>query len=171
METRSVEAIVRGLNTAGVRYLIAGGLAVVAYGYLRFTADVDLILDLDEDNVRKAIEVFASLGYRPHVPVPIEEFIDAARRAQWIAEKRLTVFSLFSPMHEGTRIDLFVDDPLGFEKAYGNAVRMQVLPGIEGTFISMDDLVFLKQQAGRAKDFEDIRMLKKIAESGHGSQG
>jgi len=46
---RSVEAIVDALNAAGVRYLIAGGLAVVAHGYVRFTADVDLILDLEPD--------------------------------------------------------------------------------------------------------------------------
>lgn len=47
MERRSVEAIVRALNDAGVRYLIAGGVAVVAHGYVRFTADLDVILDLE----------------------------------------------------------------------------------------------------------------------------
>ncbi len=35
MTKRSVEAIVDALNAAGVRYLIAGGLAVVAHGYVR----------------------------------------------------------------------------------------------------------------------------------------
>ena len=43
MEKRSVEAVVRGFNEAQVRYLIAGGVAVVAHGYVRFTADLDLI--------------------------------------------------------------------------------------------------------------------------------
>ena len=47
MERRSVEAIVEGLNRAQVRYLIVGGLAVVAHGFVRFTADIDLVLDPD----------------------------------------------------------------------------------------------------------------------------
>jgi hypothetical protein len=45
MQRRSIEAIVQALDAANVRYLIAGGLAVVAHGHLRFTADVDLVLD------------------------------------------------------------------------------------------------------------------------------
>jgi len=44
MEVRSVEAIVRALNTAEVEYLIVGGLAVNAHGFVRLTRDVDLVL-------------------------------------------------------------------------------------------------------------------------------
>jgi hypothetical protein len=41
MEVRSIEAIVKALNAAKVKYLIVGGLAVNAHGYERFTNDVD----------------------------------------------------------------------------------------------------------------------------------
>ena len=37
MKLASFEAIVRALEDAGVRYLVAGGIAVNAHGYLRFT--------------------------------------------------------------------------------------------------------------------------------------
>ena len=37
MQVRSVEAIVKALNRARVKYLIVGGLAVVAHGYEWFT--------------------------------------------------------------------------------------------------------------------------------------
>ncbi len=37
MKLTSFEALVAALESAGVRYLIAGGLAVVAHGYARFT--------------------------------------------------------------------------------------------------------------------------------------
>jgi len=43
MNLASLEAIVRALNGAGVRYLVAGGLAVGAHGYPRATMDVDLV--------------------------------------------------------------------------------------------------------------------------------
>lgn len=69
MERGSVATIVQRLNESVVRYLIAGGLAVAAHGYVRFTADVDLLTGLDADNVSRALQAFAGLGYRPGVPV------------------------------------------------------------------------------------------------------
>jgi len=44
MKLASFEAIARALDDAGVRYLVAGGLAVNAHGYLRFTKDVDIVV-------------------------------------------------------------------------------------------------------------------------------
>jgi hypothetical protein len=64
VEQRSIEAIVRALNEARVRYLIVGGLAVVAYGYVRFTADLDLFVDLEEENLRRALDA-GKLGLPP----------------------------------------------------------------------------------------------------------
>jgi predicted nucleotidyltransferase len=42
MKIDDVGTILRALNDANVRYLIVGGLAVVAHGYVRFTQDIDL---------------------------------------------------------------------------------------------------------------------------------
>jgi len=39
-------------NEAGVRFLVAGGLAVNAHGYVRFTKDADLVIDLTAENIR-----------------------------------------------------------------------------------------------------------------------
>lgn len=41
MKLAGFEAIATALDDAGVRYLVAGGLAVNAHGYLRFTKDVE----------------------------------------------------------------------------------------------------------------------------------
>jgi hypothetical protein len=164
MEKSSVAAIVGALNEAHINYLIVGGLAVVAHGYVRFTADMDVILDFREDNLRPALAALAGLGYRPMVPVPLEQFADASIRAQWIREKGLTVFSLISPDHPTTTVDLFVEAPLPFDQAYASAVRQEVVPQVSGTFISYDDLLALKKQAGRPKDLEDIKRLQEIRE-------
>jgi hypothetical protein len=164
METRSVEAIMRTLNNASVRYLVAGGLAVVAHGYVRFTADVDLIVDLDPENVRRATAALAKLGYRPRAPVPLEEFVDPVKRAEWIRDKGLTVFSLFSADHSATELDLFVEVPLDFEQAYRAAARMEVAPGVVATFVGLAELMRLKRQAGRAQDLLDIEKLQLLHE-------
>jgi hypothetical protein len=162
MEVRSIEAIIRALNDAGVRYLIAGGLAVIAHGYTRVTQDIDLILDLGEENVRRAVSVFAGLGYRPTAPIAIELFADPAVRARWIQEKRLTVLSLHSPAHPTVVVDLFVESPLDFAAAYPVAPRMELVPNLTTVFVSYQDLVRLKRQAGRPKDFLDVEKLQAL---------
>ena len=76
MKLRNIENIFKSLNNADVRYLLAGGLAVVAHGYLRFTADIDIILGMDEDNLMKAVKTFNTLGYKPRAPVELKDFTD-----------------------------------------------------------------------------------------------
>jgi hypothetical protein len=164
VEKSSVEAVVGALNEAGVRYLIVGGMAVVAHGYVRFTADLDLILDLRDDNLRRATAALAGQGYRPRAPVPLEDFADAQKRAQWVREKHLTVFSLDSPIHPRTEVDLFVEVPFDFDKAFAEASVMELAPGLSATFVSYEGLLTLKNQAGRPKDIQDIARLKALRE-------
>ena len=164
VQKESVQTILRTLNAASVRYLIAGGLAVVAHGYLRFTADVALILDLEENNVRRALAALTGLGYRPRPPVPMEQFADPTARDDWHREKGLTAFSLYSPTHPATEVDLFVECPLDFERAYASALRLDVAPDVPATFVNYDDLVALKQQARRPQDLLDLDQLRLIHE-------
>ena len=169
MERHSVEAIVRALNQAQVRYLIVGGLAVVAHGYVRFTADIDLVLDPDEAAMRRAVAALTSLGYRPRAPVAFEEFADAACRARWASEKGLTVFSAYSPEHPATEVDLFVETPFDFERAYAGGRALEVAPGLAATFVGVADLIEMKRRAGRPQDLQDVENLRSLSDPGsHG---
>ena len=162
MERRSVESLVRALNEAGVRYLIVGGLAVVAHGHARFTGDVDLVVDLEADNARRAVAALESLRYRPRAPVRFAEFADAAKRADWVRTKGMTVFSASSPDHAATEVDLFVENPFDFADAHARASRFEVAPGVEAPFVSVPDLIAMKRKAGRPVDLEDIRVLDEL---------
>ncbi|MGB6309487.1 MAG: DUF6036 family nucleotidyltransferase [Steroidobacteraceae bacterium] len=51
MKLASFTVIVSALERAGVRYIVAGGLAVNAHGYLRFTKDVDIVVQLVRENI------------------------------------------------------------------------------------------------------------------------
>lgn len=162
METGSVEVIVRSLNEQQVQYLVVGGLAVVAHGYVRFTADVDLVLSVDEPNLRRAVIALQSLDYRPRAPVPFAEFLQPESRRKWAIEKGMMVFSLFSPKHPMTEVDLFLEPPLDFVAAYANALKQEIAPGITATFASWDDLIHLKTLADRPRDREDIAKLRAL---------
>jgi hypothetical protein len=54
MKLSSFEALASALQNAGVRYLVAAGLAVGAHGHLRFTKDVDIVIELIPDNIERA---------------------------------------------------------------------------------------------------------------------
>ncbi len=159
MNAGSLEQIFRAL--AGVRYLVAGGLAVVAHGFVRFTNDVDLVLDLEEENCRRALEALGGLGYRPLVPVALEEFARAERRAAWAREKGAKVFQLLSDEHPRNRIDLFLEAPFDFDAAYAGAT-WQELGGIRIPFVGLDELLEMKRRAGRRQDLLDVEELERL---------
>lgn len=162
MEKGDVEMLVEAMNEHDIKYLIVGGLAVTAHGYVRFTADVDLVLVMQEENLRKAVELFKSLGYLPRSPVRMEEYTEAAKRAQWKNEKGMVVFSLFSPKHPATEIDLFIEPPLEVDKAMLRAKKMEIGRGVMAMFCSLEDLIEMKLLAGRSNDLEDVKRLREI---------
>ena len=91
MEVRSVEAIVRALNTAEVEYLIVCGLAVNAHGFVRLTCDVDLVLQLDSGNVSKGLNALMDIGYQMSIPAKPEDFANPEMRESWRQNKGMMI--------------------------------------------------------------------------------
>jgi hypothetical protein len=117
-----LQRIFDALATASVRYIVVGGVAVVLHGYPRLTADLDLVVALQPANVQAALSALAALGYRPRAPVVAEDFAKEDIRRQWIEEKGLKVFTLWSPSAPLTEVDLFVEEPFPFDEAYSRGV-------------------------------------------------
>jgi len=163
MSTGPLSEIFRALDDADVRYLVVGGVAVVLHGHPRFTADLDLVLDLTPTNASAAIETLQSLDYRPRAPVPAEDFANEEVRRKWRDEKELTVFSLWSPSYPGTEVDLFVEEPFDFEEAWSRRLDAVLDDGTTVHVVGMEDLRSLKQTTGRPKDLDDIEKLDQIA--------
>lgn len=164
MKLESFEAIVNALHEAGVRYLVAGGLAVNAHGYLRLTLDVDLVIKLDADNVAAAFTALATIGYRPLVPVTAAQFADPAQREHWIAEKGMRVLNFFSDRHRETALDVFVTEPFDFEREVAASLQAELSPGFMVPFVSIATLIAMKEVANRPRDVDDIQHLRWILE-------
>ena len=169
MDLSALESVVASLNSASVRYLIAGGLAVAAHGYLRFTADVDLVIELDPDNIVAAFTALEALGYHPTVPVTAKQFADQSQRERWVNERRMQVLNLFSDRFRTTPIDIFVTEPFDFQKEYANAMTSDIAPGSSVRFVSIETLIEMKTIAGRPKDLDDIEHLRLILDEGERS--
>lgn len=160
MKLASFEAIVRALNAAGVRYLIAGGLAVNAHGYLRFTKDADFVIQLAPDNIKRTFAALETLGYKSLVPVTADQFADRPTREGWIRDKGMQVLQLWSDRHRETPIDIFVHEPFPFDEEFSNALVKPLYGSIEVRFVSIPTLIRMKEAAGRAQDRIDIEHLR-----------
>jgi hypothetical protein len=160
MKLDAFEAVAKALNDAGVRYLVAGGLAVNAHGYLRFTADIDLVIALDDDNIAGAFCALSTIGYRPAVPVTAAQFADTAQRQRWIEEKGMQVLNFFSDRHPETSVDIFVYAPFDFPTEYDRALQGEIAPSLPARFVCIPTLIEMKQAAGRPRDLDDIQHLR-----------
>jgi predicted nucleotidyltransferase len=155
------EPIFQILNTAGVRYVVVGGLATVLHGYARLTADVDLAVDLAPEEATKMIQALVARGFRPQVPVLPEEFANPAVREVWLREKHMRAFSLVDPTNPMRVVDLLLKPEVPFEELLARSQEVM----LNRTMIriaSIDDLIALKRHAGRPQDLLDIEQLETI---------
>ena len=171
MKLESIIAVVEALDNADVRFLVAGGVAVNLHGYARMTQDLDLVVELSPDNTQAAMRALARLGYRPKVPVSMESFADPTQRRDWIENKHMQVFSLFSETHPETTIDVFVTEPFAFDEEYQRADRYPIQSGIDIRTVTPETLIAMKRIADRDRDRDDIQHLQWIIEERRREKG
>jgi len=164
MKLASFEAIVRALNGAQVRFIVVGGIAVIAHGYGRVTRDIDLVIQLQPDAINRAFKALETLGYYPRVPISAAQFADASLRAQWIREKGMKVLNFRSDAHRETPVDLFITEPFDFEEEYRAALIQESAAGLPVRILRLDSLLRMKAAAGRGQDLADIDELNLLNE-------
>jgi hypothetical protein len=164
MQVTSAQAIVRALDEADVRFVVAGGLAVIAHGYLRFTKDIDLVVQLTADNVRAAFTALEGIGYRPSVPVTAAQMSDSLVRATLIRDKEMQVLQFWSDQHRATPVDIFVTEPFDFDVEYEAALIKDLAGAGPVRFVSIPTLIRMKQHADREQDRVDIEHLQLLSE-------
>ena len=164
MRLASFEMIAKALDSGGVRYLVAGGLAVNAHGVLRFTKDLDVVVQLVPENIARAFAALESLGYRPNVPITASQFSDQTQRQSWLEEKGMQVLQFWSDAHRETPIDMFVDEPFPFDEEYGHALLKTLHGTVPVRFVSLPTLIEMKRKVGRPEDLTDIELLSKVTD-------
>ena len=161
MEVRSVEAIVSALNKAEATYLIVGGLAVNAHGFVRLTRDVDIVLQLDPGNVNRGLSALFNIGYQMSIPARPQDFANPETREDWRQSKGMITLKLWSDKHQRTPIDIFVYEPFDFTNEFATAMAVEVCPGLLTRVVSLETLLKMKRDAGHTQDLIDIEELQR----------
>lgn len=143
-----------------VKYVLAGGYALNIYGINRTTYDIDIIVELSEQNLKKLIKVLKDLDMVSQLPVKIDDIKSKEIRNSWINERNMIVFSLYQKDKPYHVIDIFIKELLNFDGIYK---RRKIIKynDFEIYAINKDDLINLKSIAGRKKDLNDIEELNK----------
>ncbi len=139
------EKLLRLLKEHKVNFVIIGATAFPVHGYARATLDIDIFLRPRKKNAEKAWSALKEFGYEM-TDVSIEDLL----------QKKL----LIRQYAVETDIHPFVKG-VSFDQVWKNKVRAK----FGNTFVyfaSLDDLIKMKQAAGRPKDLEDLKILSEI---------
>ena len=142
------EGLLRSLNVHSVRYVVIGATAFPVHGYARATLDLDIFIDPSEDNARRTREALVAYGYDLS-DVTIEEL-----RTKKILLRQYLLELDVHPFAKG----------VSFEDVWARRIEDRI-GSTPAAFASLDDLIAMKEAAGRPKDLEDLRHLRKLKET------
>lgn len=154
------EEILRAFQKQKVKYILVGGIAVNLLGSLRSTADMDIILEMSDDNLRKAVTILKNNGYHLKQPVDPMGIVDKATREYWINKKHMKAFNFYK--ENGLKeVDIIIDTPVSFEEAKKDILWIKG-GNISIPVVSINNLIKMKRNTGRSIDKLDIEELNKI---------
>lgn len=141
------EGLLRLLKENRVFFLVIGASAFPAYGYARATLDIDIFIRPNLANAKRTMKALRQFGY-DLMDLGAEDFL-----RNKILIRQYAVEADFHPFVRGVK----------FEDVWKNRIRAS-FGDTKVHFPSLDDMIKMKMAAGRAKDREDLKYLKRLRE-------
>lgn len=143
-----------------VDFIVVGGYAVAAHGYVRATKDVDICPNPDPDNLRRLADALAELEAEP---IGLEEFageFDLKPDLEGLqAEGNWTLRTKHGRLDVMQHIKGLGKDGGGWRELAVHTVTRNFV-GHDCRFCSYEDLIKMKRAAGRPQDEIDVNSLK-----------
>lgn len=156
-----IQAILQKLVEGEVEFLLIGGVAVGYHGHVRATKDVDVVPAPDRANLERLAHVLRALGAEVEGASEFDEGelpdpLDPAALGlggNWVLATRLG------------RLDVmqWIGDTALWNELSPAAIEDR-LAGLPIKIVDYDDLVRLKEMAGRPEDLADLQRLREARE-------
>lgn len=143
-----IENLLRLFNDRKIKYVIIGAAAFPVHGYARATLDTDIFIEPTEENAVKCIAALTDFGYDLNQITAH----DLLKKKTLIRQYLLEV-----DIHPFTSGVEFID--VWERRIIGK------IGEVETSFACLDDLIKMKESAGRPKDNEDLKVLLKLREN------
>ena len=144
------------LQKLRIPYIVTGGIAVLIWGRPRFTADIDVVVELKLDNINSLAAALSALGKASYIDKNMMK--DALRRG-----------GEFNFVHgeTGIKVDFWVLKKQPFELSRIKRRVAKTVLGQKVHFISAEDLILTKlqwhQQNQSSQHLEDAESVLKIS--------
>jgi hypothetical protein len=153
-QSELLEFVCRLLEKLGVRHMVTGSQATIAYGEPRFTNDIDIVAALDSSVIEEFCDGFPEDDYYLSRP--------AAREAV----ARHGMFNVIHPT-SGLKVDVVIASPVGYDQTrLDRAQRVRVAGGYEARFTTPEDIIVKKlewnQMGGGERHLQDIAGILKV---------
>jgi hypothetical protein len=163
MATRpDLAGLVADLASAGVEFVVCGGVACVLHGVERVTMDLDVRVPDEDANYHLLITVLEHRGMIARIPEPMASLCDQERRRSWVQDKGALVWTAQSP--DGIeQIDVFLSYPVPWSDLVRDATTV-MFRGQSVRISSREHLILAKRQVDppRRKDLRDIEDLEAL---------
>jgi predicted nucleotidyltransferase len=147
------DQLLRRLAEADVQFVLIGGLALNAWGVVRGTKDVDIVVAADIDNLKRVAAVAAAVN--GHVQTGGSFLGSQPSIAGQLASGEQVAIET-----DLGRLDVVqgLDGVPAFEELHARAAETEVL-GVRVAVCSVEDLRAMKLAAGRTRDLADLEDL------------
>jgi len=139
------EKLLQLLKENKVLFVVIGATAFPVYGYARATLDIDIFVRNDLGNIKRTMKALKEFGYDLMGLTPEDFLSHKILIRQYMVEADIHSFV------KGVTFDELWKNKISAE--FGET---------EVNFPSLDDMIKMKEAAGRAIDLEDLKYLKKI---------
>lgn len=148
----TLKKIAKILQKLQIPYLVTGGVAIVVWGRPRYTADIDIIIELKEKKVKELVSTLIKEGY-------VDE--DVVREAL----KYKGEFN-FVDNETGLKVDFWILDNSVFDRSRLKRAVVRKIFGVEVFFSSPEDLILKKllwfKDSKSTRQLEDIHSVMAI---------
>ena len=152
--------ILRRLTAAGVDFVVIGGIAIVLLGYQRMTRDLDIVFAYDDENLEALGGVLVDLEARLRGVGDDVEFVPDRRTLRGIELLTLETTAGWFDVHR------LAPGAPAYARLRENAERVR-LSDFHVLVAGLDDMIAMKEAAGRPQDRLDIAALETIKRLRH----
>jgi len=148
-QERALADVARVLKTLEAPSAIIGGIAVIAWGHPRFTADIDCAVAAPIEGLNELFEAFECAGFEPRTEDALS-----------FAKENLVV--LLRHRKTGIAVDVSIAQLEFEQRALSRSVN-RPFGALQIPVPPITDLLIYKLIAGRPKDHEDVSALLSVA--------
>jgi len=143
MFEKIIKQIVSVLRHKKINVVLIGGYASNLYGEVRLTKDIDFLLGVGLEGVEDALSIIPKANLKPISPTPLQSALRDHYLRCIYGDNQMIVDILFGSSE--------------YERAIFERAKTITIDRTKVLVATMEDVIIMKAQANRARDWDDIR--------------